>query len=131
MKERVRSIRHSLPFNKVLKLLMIYIVLSAAKMLNFFPTKDIISTTVSPNTIMTGETLDYKHHLSLQIGTYCQVHEEDLPRNSQVPRTKAAICLGPSNNIQGSYKFMSLHSGVRSPDAVGPNCQCLILSSHV
>ena len=50
--------------------------------------------------IMTGETLDYKRHLCLQFGEYCQVHEEDAPRNSMNPRTQGAICMGPSGNKQ-------------------------------
>jgi hypothetical protein len=57
---------------------------------------------------MTGETLHYKKHLNLQLGQYCQVHEEDQPQNSLLPRTQGAICLGPSGNVQGGYKFMSL-----------------------
>jgi hypothetical protein len=39
------------------------------------------------------------------------VHEEDTPRNSQSPRTKGAISLGPSGNLQGGYKFMALNTG--------------------
>ena len=70
-----------------------------------------VSDTLSPKTIMSGETLDYKKHLSLQIGQYCQVHEEDTPRNSQNPRTKGAISLGPSGNLQGGFKFMALNTG--------------------
>jgi hypothetical protein len=60
---------------------------------------------------MSGETLYFKKHLSLQIGQYCQVHEEDTPRNSQVARTKGAISLGPSGNLQGGFKSMALNSG--------------------
>jgi hypothetical protein len=90
---------------------MIHNVLNAVKMLNFFPTKGGISDTLSPKKIMSGETLDYKKHLSLQVGQYCQVHEEDIPRNSQSPRTKGAILLGPSGNLQGGYKFMALNTG--------------------
>jgi hypothetical protein len=58
---------------------------------------------------MSGETLDFKKHLSLQIGEYCQVYEEDTPHNSQVTRTKGAISLGPSGNLQGGFKFMALN----------------------
>jgi hypothetical protein len=78
----------------------IHIVFNVAKLLNFFPTKGGVSDTISPKTIMSGETLDFKKHLSLQIGQYCQVHEEDTPQNSQVARTKGAISLGPSGNLQ-------------------------------
>jgi hypothetical protein len=91
--------------------LIIHIVFNAVKMLNFFPTKGGISNTLSPKTIMSGETLDYKKHLGLQVGECWQVHEEDTPRNSQSPRTKGAISLGPSGNLQGGYKFMALNTG--------------------
>ena len=110
VKERARSFRHSLPFNRIPRLLTIHIIFVAVKLLNHFPPKGGISDTISPKTIMTGETLDYRTHLSLQLGQYCQVHEDDTPRNSQLPRTQGAICLGPSGNIQGGFKFMSLTS---------------------
>jgi hypothetical protein len=60
---------------------------------------------------MYGETLDYKKHLSLQDGQYYQVHDEDHPRNSQLARTKGAIYLGPSKNLQGGFKFVALNTG--------------------
>jgi hypothetical protein len=111
VKEWSRAAHHSLPFQRIPKLLMIHIVLNAVKMLNFFPKNGGISDTLSPKTIMSGETLDYKKHLSLQVGQYCQVHEEDTPRNSQSPRTKGSISLGPNGNLQGGYKFMALNTG--------------------
>jgi hypothetical protein len=76
-----------------------------------FSTNGRLSETLSPKSIMSGETLDYKNHLSLQIGQYCQVHEEDHPRNSQLACTKGAISLGPSGNLQGGFKFMALNTG--------------------
>jgi len=66
---------------------------------------------LSPRTIMSGKTLDCKKHLVLRIGQCCQAHQEDTPRNSQLPRTKGAIALGPGGNIQGSFKFVALDSG--------------------
>ena len=111
VKERSRSARHSIPFNRIPRLLTIYIVFTSVKLLNHFPTKGGISDTISPRTIMTGETLDFRKHLILQLGQYCQVHEDDAPRNSQLARTQGAICLGPSGNLQGGYKFLNLTTG--------------------
>jgi hypothetical protein len=111
LKERCRATRHSLPYERIPKFMTIHIVLNVVKLLNFFPTKGGVSDTLSPRTIMSGETLDFKKHLSLQIGQYCQNHEEDTPRKSQVARTKGAISLGPSGNFQGGFKFMALNSG--------------------
>jgi hypothetical protein len=110
VKEHCRATRHSLPFQWIPKLLTIHIVLNAVKLLNFFPTKGGVSDTLSPKTIMSGETLNYKKHLCLQIGQYSQVHEEDTPYNSQIPRTKGTISLGSSGNLQGRFKFMALSS---------------------
>jgi hypothetical protein len=89
----------------------IHIVLNVVKLLIFFSTKGGVSDTLSPKTIMSGKTLDYKKHMTLQLGQYCQVHKEDNPRNSQIARTKGAISLGPSGNLQGGFKFMALNSG--------------------
>jgi hypothetical protein len=89
----------------------IHILLNVVKLLNFFPTKGGVSDTLSPKTIMSGEALDSNKYLSLQLGQYCQVHDEDNPRNSQIARTKGAISLGPSGNLQRGFKFMALNSG--------------------
>jgi hypothetical protein len=83
------------------------------KLLNFFPMKGGILDTISLKNIMSGETLDYKKHVHLQIRQYCQVHKEDTQRNSQHPRTKGAISLGHSSNLQGGFKFMAFNTNVR------------------
>jgi hypothetical protein len=110
VKERCRTTRHSLPFHTIPKLTTIHIVLNVVKLLNFFQRRGEFLT-LSPKTIMSGETLDYKKYLSLQLGQYCQVHEKDNPPNSQIDRTKGAISLGPSGNLKGGFKFMALNSG--------------------
>ena len=48
-------------------------MLNSIKLLNYFPMKGGISDTLSPKTIMPGKHLDYKKHLCLQVGQYCQV----------------------------------------------------------
>ncbi|MGL5934526.1 MAG: hypothetical protein ACRCZI_02770, partial [Cetobacterium sp.] len=111
IKERARAVRHSLPFKALPRLMTTHLVLHVVKQMGYFPTKAGISESLSPRAIMTGNTLDYKRDLCLQFGEYCQVHEEDEPRNGENPRTRGAICLGPSGNRQGGFKFLSLQSG--------------------
>ena len=60
---------------------------------------------------MDGEHLSMKKHLRSPIGAHCQVHEEDEPCNSQLPRTKGAICMAHSGNAQRGFKFTTLRSG--------------------
>jgi hypothetical protein len=101
VKERCRSCRHGLPHKQIPKLMTIYVVLQNVKMLNFFPPKGGTSEHLSPRTTMSGEVFDYKKHLRLPFGQHCQVHEEETPRKSMKARTKGAMSLGPSGNLQG------------------------------
>jgi hypothetical protein len=57
---------------------------------------------------MSGEVLDHKKHLRLPCGQRCQAHEEETSRNSVKARTKGAISLGPSGDLQGGYELMAL-----------------------
>ena len=66
--KRFRAAQHGLPFQQIPNLLTIHIVFQTVKLLNFFPTKGGISDTLSPKTIMSGEILNLKKQLSLQIG---------------------------------------------------------------
>jgi hypothetical protein len=126
VKERYRATRHRPPFHTIPKLMTIHIVINVVKLLIFFPMKGGVSDTLSPKTIISGERLDYNTHLSLHLGQYCQVHEEDSPHNSQIARTKGAISLGPSGNLEGGFKFMALNRARKSFVAVGMSFPCLI-----
>ena len=80
-------------------------------MLNYFLTKQGISLELSPHSILTGDSLDYKKHLTLYLGQYCQVHENEGPRNIDKARTQGSICLGTCGIIQDRIKFMSFQTG--------------------
>jgi hypothetical protein len=110
VKKRCRDTRYSIPFHRIPNLMTIHIVLNVVKLLFFFQLKGGLYDTLSPKTIMYGETLDYRKHLSLQIGQHFQVHQEVNPLNIQIARTKGAIYLGPSGNLQGGFKFMALNT---------------------
>jgi hypothetical protein len=62
---------------------------------------------------MTGTTLDYNTHCKLPFGAYVETHEMNTPTNTMKERTRAAICLCPTANFQGSYKFLCLRTGRR------------------
>ncbi len=50
-----------------------------------------------PKQIMPGKVVNYKF-CAMGFGRYCQIHEEDQPRNCMVARMQGAILLGPSGN---------------------------------
>ena len=78
--------------------------------LNAFPPKSGISKTYSPRTIMTEKKLDWKKSCKLHFGAYAQVHKDRNVTNTLEERTQGAICLGPIDNLQGTYNFFSLQS---------------------
>ena len=109
--ERFRGIRHTLSFKIIFTRIQIELVYFTVFWLNFFPSINGLSTTLSPRTILTGIIIDYKTHCRLPFGVYAQVHEENTPVNSMTSRSTGAIYLGPLGNIQGDYKFLSLTTG--------------------
>ena len=86
-------------------------ILNIAKMLNYFPKKQGISSDLIPCSILTVESMGYKNHLTLHPGHYCQVHENKEPSNSDKSRTQGAIYIVPCGNLQGGFKFMGLQTG--------------------
>jgi hypothetical protein len=55
--------------------------------------------------------LDFAKHFRSLFGTYGEVHNELMPTNSMVTHSTPAILLGPTGNLQGTYKFFSLATG--------------------
>jgi hypothetical protein len=81
--------------------------------INAFPPTSGVSKTFSPRTIMTGTTLNFNKHCKIHCGAYAEVHEDRNITNTMSERTRPAICIGPTANFQGSYKFLSLRTGKR------------------
>ena len=82
VKGKTRWQQHTLPFNHIPKIMTICCVLNFCKFLKSFPSKGGISYVYSSRAILTGQQLYYDNYLCLQFWEYCQVHEEDKPRNS-------------------------------------------------
>ena len=79
-------------------------------MLNAFPSKNGISDTISPATIVEGKPkLDLEKKM-IVFGSYALVYTRTT--NNNKTRAVPAIALRRSNNAGGHY-FMSLHSGKR------------------
>jgi hypothetical protein len=66
---------------------------------------------VEPQKIVSRHKLDVKMHCKVPFGAYCEVHVDPDITNIMEPRTKWGICFGPTGNMQGSYKFLSLSTG--------------------
>jgi hypothetical protein len=104
VKEWVRCICHSLPFTSIPKVMVTYMIFYAVKLLNYFPAKGGAPDFYSPKAILSGEAVHYKYY-NMPFGSYCQVQEENAPRNSMDAQTQGALLLGPSGNVQGGLSL--------------------------
>ena len=109
VKERIRAIYNTLPFNKILARLVVEMAKASVLWLNGMPLKDSFGNKLSPRTIITGQKLDYNRHCRFQFGEYVQTHEQH--DNSMNPRTVGALALCPTGNAQGSFDFMCISTG--------------------
>ena len=83
LKEKVRSLCHSLPYERVPAIMIVRMVLHVVKFINGFPWKGGVKLN-SPGELMTGRRL-HADDLRLGFGTYCQVAKHVEPCNSLVP----------------------------------------------
>ncbi|KAL7562162.1 hypothetical protein ACA910_020358 [Epithemia clementina (nom. ined.)] len=110
MKERVRATFHRLPFTKITKIMTQMLVMECAKQLNFFPSKDSVSTQYSPRMILHHEPLDYQRHCATPFGTYVQALDDPMIKNDLQPRTIDCIYLRPSPLRQTGYELLDLRT---------------------
>ena len=89
--------------------LVIEMVYAANYCLNMFPRPGGMSKTLSPRTLLTGQSWSYTTHCKLEFDNYVQTHKEH--DNSMATRTIGAIALRPTGNTQGGYFFFSLSTG--------------------
>ena len=110
VKERCRCVNADIPFNvlpnAVIKALVIHVVM----WLNAWPAKAGVSEDFSPREIVLRWQLSTKLHCRGQFGSYCIAYDENTPTNTQQLRGRDCICLGPTGNRQGTYKFLDLET---------------------
>ncbi len=111
IKEWGRGILNTLPFKQMPRLMLIELVYQVVLWLNAFPAKSGVSETLSPREIVYRHKLDFAKHCKSPFGTYCEVHDKPTPTNTMVTCSTPAIVLGPTGNLQGTYKFSSLAKG--------------------
>ena len=112
VKERCRGIICTLPYTSMPRIMLIHLLHHVVLWLNNFPVANGVSSTFSPREIILRHKLDAKRHCRAPFGAYCEVHEENDPTNSMKSRGIPAICLGPTGNLQGTYSFLNLATGL-------------------
>ena len=110
IKNHIRTIIHSLPFKYYPTLLLEGCVYNAVRLLNILPSKNGISTSLSPTTLVTGKPPPkYNDLVKPNFGDYEQVYVGT--KTNMESQTVGGIAIGPSGNVQHSWYFLSLETG--------------------
>ena len=71
-----------------------------------------MSQTYSPRTILLGTTVSQRLHCRLPFGSLAEMHDNPAITNvTRTMRTTPALCMGPTGNQRGTYRFFSLNTG--------------------
>lgn len=110
VKDRCRSVCHSLPFRRYTKLMTNSLVEYVVYWMNSFPARDGSSERISPAGIVLGRPSPNAKYRMIAFGAYAMVYTNT--QNNMKAQAIPAIALKPSNHW-GGYYFMSLFSGKR------------------
>ncbi len=108
IKERARGMINILPYKKLPRLMVIELLHFCVMWMNSFLVRLGISDKWSPCDLVSRHKLEL---CRVPFGSYYEVHVDPEITNTMDPRTKWAICLGPTGNLQGSCKLLSLVMG--------------------
>ena len=109
IKERICGTYNTISFKKFPGRVIVELVAFCIFWLkSLYPSRS-IADGLSPQTIITGLTIDYNKHVKHEFGKYVQTHEET--DNCMQTRTIGAISLRPTGNVQGRHFYLSLHTG--------------------
>lgn len=78
---------------------------------NAIPSKQGASQEYSPRELVLRWQLYHMRYIKARFGSYCEEFEDNDITNTQKDRTIWGICLGPTSNMQGTYKFFDLNTG--------------------
>jgi hypothetical protein len=109
IKERARATIQTLPYKSIPKKMRIGLIYYVVFWLNNIARS---GQDFSPQELAFGERkLDYNIICRIPFDAYVQVHDDLNVTNTMESRMTGAINLGPTGNIQGTHKFLSLKTG--------------------
>ena len=108
IKERCRCMVHDVPYRRYTRLMVRSLLESVVDLLNHFPSKNSVSKTMSPATIVEGKPRLDLSQKRLPFGAYAQAWVGTY--NNMTSRSIEGIALQASN-LHGGFYFMSLETG--------------------
>ena len=129
VKERMRCEIANLGFKMNTNFLM-YLPKYVARRLNI-NTSSIVGVNISPTEMLTGLRVSAKVELKIGFGEYANAWHPVGVSNNMEPRTTTGICLGLSNNREGSVIFYDLSKGTKQIPLVVDNFKVAPMPENV
>ena len=82
VKERVRITWNLLPYKNSPNRMIYRMLENTVFWLKALPINSSMSSTISPRTLMTGITIDFRKHYKIEFGAYAKAHEKTFAYNS-------------------------------------------------
>ena len=111
VKNQVRVALHRSTHKTIPKIMTQELVEGSAEKLNLFPARKGISSHYSPETLVTGKSLDYNKHCTFEFGDCVNVTAWNHPRDDMRERTLDGVYLQPADSDQGGHRVMDLTAG--------------------
>ena len=110
VKERCRTTCRAAPYTRYTTLMVQHLVTSRVSWLNKFPSKNGVSQTMSPATIVLGHAKPNMKTKRIPFGSYAMCYTQTS--NDMKTRAVPGVALSEANEKGGQY-FMNLHTGKR------------------
>ena len=109
LKERFRTKFHYLLYKAMPRIMIKGLATQVARQANYFPVKGGVSSILSPCQLIEQKYLEFHKYLGILFGSYVEAAQKTT--NTAKARTRSAIYLGVSSNIQGGHEVMALDTG--------------------
>ena len=128
IKERIRSLFHSLPYRGLPKTIMQYLVVQTTSTLNYFPARYGLSRYYSPRMILQKKLLNFNTHCKHYTGEYVLAHDDKQIKNNMESRAIDCIYLRPANTSKYAHEFYNIAT---KKVIVRQNCTSIPTPAHI
>ena len=111
VKERVRCTSSKFPFQFIPTMVLIYTVYNVCLWMNAFPLLSGITGRFSTRELVTGLTVNFTKHCTVDVGAYIEASTNAVITNGNNGRIHACIALGAYGNRQGTVNCFGLDTG--------------------
>ena len=110
IQERIQAMYHYMPYEHLPRILVKYLVMEAARKMNYFPARYGISKHYSPRMTVHKENINFERHCRHAIGDYVTAPHQPEQLNTNAVRELDCLYLRPVSGAQGGHELLRLQT---------------------